>query len=125
MKNMLLFLLLLMGVTACKKDADAAPDGVLIRVRNASPYAFESVYVNTSGGENTYGQVAAGQSSDYKLFANAYSYAYIKVSANGQEVVWQPIDYVGEKPLEPGRYTYVLGIDDLANRRISLQLEKH
>ncbi|MBC6696589.1 hypothetical protein [Hymenobacter sp. BT190] len=124
MKNLLLFLCLMLGCVACKKDDDASPDGVAIRVRNASPYAFESVLVNTSDGENSYGALAIGQSTQYKPFASAYSYAYVKVMINGQAVVWQPIDYVGEKKLEDGKYTYVLGIEDLANQRISFRLEK-
>ncbi|WBA40146.1 hypothetical protein [Hymenobacter canadensis] len=124
MKNLLLILGLLLSCAACKKEDDATPGGVSIRVRNTSPFAFESVLVNTSDGENSYGQLAAGQSTDYKSFASAYRYAYVRVLVNGQEVVWQPIDYVGEQKLADGKYTYVLGIEDLANRRISLVLEK-
>ena len=124
MKNLLLILGLLLSCAACQKKDDAAPSGVSIRVRNSSQFAFESVLVNTSDGENSYGQLAAGQSTDYKSFASAYRYAYVKVLVNGQMVVWQPIDYVGEKKLENGKYTYVLGIEDLANRQISFRLEK-
>jgi hypothetical protein len=124
MKNLLLCLCLLLGCAACQKDGDATPGGVAIRVRNASPYVFESVLVNTSGGEHTYGALATGQSTSYESFASAYRYAYVKVMIDGQQVVWQPIDYVGEKKLEEGKYTYVLSIEDLANRRISFQLEK-
>lgn len=124
MKNSLLLLSLLLSCAACKKEDDANPGGLTIRIRNGSTYAFQSVYVNTSGGENTYGQLPAGQSTPYKSFASAYRYAYAKVLVDGQEVVWQPIDYVGEKKLEDGKYTYVLSIDDLANRRVSFRLEK-
>ncbi|AII53012.1 hypothetical protein [Hymenobacter sp. APR13] len=125
MKNPLLFLSLMLSCVACQKDDDASPKGVTIRVRNASPYAFESVLVNTNDGEQTYGALAMGQSTTYKSFTSAYRYAYVKVVTNGQTVEWQPIDYVGEKKLEDGKYTYVLNIEDLANRRISLQLEKN
>jgi hypothetical protein len=125
MRKWLLITSLGLSCAACSKKEDAEPDGVRIRVRNASPYVFESVDVDTSDGKNTYSQLAPGQSSDYKLFASAYRVAYARVIINGQTVVWQPVDYVGEKKLENGRYTYVLGIEDLANRRTSFQLEKN
>lgn len=123
MRNLLL-LCLLLGCAACQKDDAASPEGVAIRVRNVSPYTFESVYVNTSGGENTYGRLPTGQTTGYKSFARAYRYAYVRVLINGQQVTWQPIDYVGETQLADGNYTYVLSIPDLANRRMSLRLEK-
>ena len=110
---------------SCQKANDLEPQGITIRIRNASPYAFESVYVNTSGGENTYGPLAAGKSSQYLGgYTQAYRYAYVKVVINGQELVLQPIDYVGETPLSQGSYTYAIGVTDLARKQLSLQLEK-
>jgi len=82
------------------------------------------VYVNTSGGENTYGPVAAGQSTQYLGgYTKAYRYAYIKVVVDGQELVLQPIDYVGETLMTQGSCTYVVGVTDLARRQVSLQFE--
>jgi heat shock protein HslJ len=49
----------------------------------------------------------------------AYSYAYVKVTAGGDEFVLQPIDYVGESLLAPGEYTYVL---DVAEQQLLLTL---
>lgn len=107
--------------TACHKEES---EEVLIRVKNNSIYQLDSVYVTSPGGSHLYGSLRAGQSSEYSAFSEAYSYAYVRVMANGQQLVWQPIDYVGETPLKAGKYTYELNVTDLANRRISLTLAK-
>jgi hypothetical protein len=126
MKNLVLALLFCLGFCclSCDKASDLEPQGVVIRVRNASSYPFETVYVNTSGGENNYGPLAAGKSTQYLgNYTKAYRYANIKVVIAGQELVLQPFDYVGETPLTPGNYTYVIGVTDLARKQLSLQFE--
>ena len=128
MKTSLLFLLVCISCLccfSCKKNSDSEPQGVTIRIKNASPYQFESVYVNTSGGENNYGALAAGQSTPYLGgYKLAYNYAYIKVIINGEELVLQPIDYVGETPIKKGSCTYIIGVADLGRKGLSLQFEK-
>lgn len=127
MKSLLFALLFCLGFCclSCNKSNDLEPQGVVIRVQNASTYQFETVYVNTSGGENNYGTLRAGASSSYLGgYTKAYSYAYIKVVINGEELVLQPIDYVGETPLKAGNYTYVVNVVDFAQRRLSLKLER-
>jgi hypothetical protein len=111
----LLYSCLVLGLYSCKKEADASA-GVSIRVRNESSYPFTAVLVNTSGGENSYGSLRPGQNSDYHSFAKAYSYAYVKATVNGQDVLFQPVDYVGETPLQPGgQYTYAVDVVNSAN----------
>jgi hypothetical protein len=126
MKTILLCLCICLTLFSCRKD-DPTPEGIFIRVNNASQYPFDTIFVNTSGGENSYGPLGAGQSSACKSFARAYRYAYIKIVVQGQELVWQPFDYVGETPLEPGRYTYVVDVVEAANsssKQLTLRLEK-
>jgi hypothetical protein len=126
MKSILLYVCICITLFSCTKD-EVTPQGVSIRVSNASQYPFESIFVNTSGGENSYGSLGAGQSSAYKSFARAYRYAYLKIVVQGQELVWQPFDYVGETTLEPGRYTYVVDVVEAANsssKQLTLRLEK-
>jgi hypothetical protein len=106
--------------TSCKKEG---PDEIRIRVKNASSYRFESVYVNTSGGENRYGALVTKQVSDYAVYKGAYNYAYIKVMINGREMLLRPTDYVGETPLDPGKYTYVVDVEDLSDGRLKLTFE--
>ncbi|MET4106425.1 hypothetical protein [Hymenobacter sp. UYP22] len=107
---------------SCKKEEKDTK--VQIRARNASSYQFEAVQVLMPSGQHAYGTVSAGQSSDYATYSEAFSYAAVKVKINGQDLEWIPTDYVGETPLQPGKYTYVVGVTDIANGRLSLRLEQ-
>lgn len=108
MKLFLLYFSLCLSLFACKKNED---EGVYIRIRNISAYPFATTYVNTPGGDNQYGALSPAQNSDYHAFTKAYRYAYLKASVQGQDLVLQPYDYVGEQPLEPGHYTYIVNVE--------------
>jgi len=95
---------------------------VEIRVRNSSPYTYTNVYVNTSGGENTYGDIPPGAASDYKVFNFAYSYAQISLQIDTVDYLLQPIDYVGEHKLSSGKYTYEVSVYDTATHQLLLNL---
>lgn len=99
----LLISLFLLGCSNTNSDI------TLIRVKNISQFDFVDVIVNTSGGENNYGNILANAISGYESFDFAYSYAFIELKINNNTYTIQPIDYVGETPLTPGKYTY--GID--------------
>ena len=94
-----------------------APDAVLLRVENASSADFSSVLVRFPGAEARYGAVDAGAASAYREVETAYRYGYVEVEAGSATHRRVPIDYVGETPLEEGRYTFVL---DLAGDVLSL-----
>jgi len=87
---------------------------VSIRVKNASQFDFERVSVRFPGTDEPtdFGPIPSGGLSEFTRVTVAYRYAPIRVAAAGREWVFQPIDYVGEQPLEAGRYTYVLGVID-------------
>jgi hypothetical protein len=107
-----LILTLLFSINACSdKDEDLAKqttpgDHVNIRIMNASNFDYSDVYVNTSGHEFNYGTIGAGRSTGYQGFDRAYSYAYIELKIDGMVYRIQPVDFVGEKELEDGNYTY-------------------
>lgn len=93
-----------------------------IRIRNSSEIDFDSVrVVFPDRDEAQFGPVAKGASSDFKRRARAYRYAEIRVNAGGRELMLIPYDYVGERQLAPGRYSYVLGIQ---GDRLTVDLEK-
>ncbi len=110
------FLSLLLLLTSCTTKQ------VHLRVRNSSPYTYDSVVVNTSGGENTYGTIPAGAVSDYKTFDFAYSYAHISLYIDTANYFLLPIDYVGEQKLQSGNYTYEVSVYDTATHQLGLTL---
>jgi hypothetical protein len=100
---------LTLALTAC--DSPLLPWGggdVEIRIQNNSSFPFERVEVGFPEGRVNYGSIRANSASEYRGVSKAYRYAYIEVEIAGEELVLQPIDYVGESLLGPGRYTYVL-----------------
>lgn len=109
MRKLLAFLALFLpvfGAAGCEPPTGSA-DEVEIRVYNNSDYAFRDVVVN--GVE--LGDVPAGEYSRYAEFEEAYHYGAVSATVNGKELGITPIDYVGETPLPPGRYTYLLSAD--------------
>ena len=102
---------LLLGLMAC--DSSLSPFGggdVHIRIQNNSSFRFDRVDVVFPEDEVRYGSISANSSSAYREVSKAYRYAYIEVEVGGEELVLQPIDYVGETLLRSGRYTYVLNV---------------
>jgi hypothetical protein len=92
-----------------------------IRIRNDSEIDFDSVrVVFPDRDEAHFGPIPKGASSDFKSTKRAYRYAEIHVNAGGRELRLQPYDYVGERALTPGRYTYVLGVQ---GDRLTVNLE--
>lgn len=125
MKRFICILLFSLGCllqTACKKEE--SPNVVQIRIENTSNYRFDSVYVDTSGGENDYEMLNASEKTGYSTYTQAFRNAYVKVKIDGQELEWYPTDYVGETPLKPGKYTYMIGVNDLAAGRLSITLKE-
>ena len=99
------------------------PAEPMIRLHNASPQVLDSVSASFMGKIVPYGRLAPGEHSQYRAARGAYRYAYIEARVSGERFTLQPIDYVGETPLGPGRYTYRLTID-AGQRSIGLELER-
>lgn len=102
--------LLLAGCNAA--GSGSQPDDILLRIENVSSSLFSSVLVKFPGAEGSYGSIKPGGFSRYREFEIAYRYGYIEVASGGERYRLQPIDYVGEQPLEQGRYTYRLHIEE-------------
>jgi hypothetical protein len=83
-------------------------DDVEVRVRNFSTLDFDSVMVRFPRDTQRYGRVEAGRASSYAVVTEAYRYDYVEVWIGAEKYVLQPIDFVGESLLRPGRYTYGL-----------------
>ncbi len=99
-------LLPLAAVSACE-PLTGSSDDVEIRVYNNSDHTFHDVVVNGVA----LGDVAAGEYSRYAGFEEAYHYGAVSATVDGKPLGIMPIDYVGETPLRPGRYTYLVSAD--------------
>jgi hypothetical protein len=120
--NILLFFLLF-AIAGCGKTFLSNGETEL-RITNSSNSLFDSVIVNSPGGKQVYYNVASGTSSGYKTFSFLYSYAYVEVHFNNQMLKLQPIDYVGEEKLKPGKYSYMIGIVTGSQPSLSLVCKK-
>ena len=95
--------------------------GIQIRIGNESHASFSNVAVLFPEQEVDYGAVPVGRSSEYRRVTVAYAYARIDVQIGSTELRIQPIDYVGESQLPPGRYTYAL---DVIDGHLTLELKR-
>ena len=95
---------------------------VQIRIKNISAFDFIDVIVNTSGGENNYGNIISNQYSDYKTYDFAYRYAFVELKIDGNILILQPTDYVGEEKLNQGRYTYEINANEAGTQYEGLTL---
>jgi hypothetical protein len=97
---------LLLGLISCSKNEDR----ILLRVRNVSSEDFKNVRLY----DQSMGDIDAGQTTFYKEFETAYHIAYVEAEIKGVKTYIVPIDYIGEPPLENGKYTFEIGINPLA-----------
>ena len=79
---------------------------VCVRVENSTELDFQSFQVNFNGQTVSYGRLPAGAISEYRKVNAAYRYAYTEGLSGERRFILQPIDFVGERHLRPGAYTY-------------------
>ncbi len=103
---------------------DVVEGATNIRVHNASFYDFENVEINPFNEPTNFGDVRRGEKTGYQPFEIAYRYAYVRLFIDDKEFIIQPIDYVGETPLGPGKFTYVLKVVDFKNRILDISAVK-
>jgi len=106
MKKLLLLVIFVTVLFGCSKNDDPNTSEVNIRLSNISEFDFQNIVVNTSTGNVNFENSKAGQMTEYKVFEKAYRYAFIELEIDNETYTIQPIDYVGETPLENGNYTY-------------------
>ena len=97
-------------LSACS-DPFSTDDGTHIRLRNASTFDFTAVTFNPGTSELKFARIAPGTVTNYVPVANAYRYGYLDLLIDGEHQTLQPIDYVGERFIGDGRFTYVITID--------------
>jgi len=124
MKKSIILFLTLCTFLSCSIPKDENLLGVSIRLTNVSQYDFKNITVDTSTGITPFEDIDAGESTDYQVFELAYRYAFIELEIDGETFTIQPIDYVGETPLENRLYTYQINANDSPDQygRLTLTL---
>lgn len=98
----------LMYMHRFNETGEAAPDKPMLRIRNLTGRDITTMTVGTATGKQTFGPIKAGESSDY-VPTTVYSYAVFAITfADGRVIDTGAADWVGETPLGPGWYTYVI-----------------
>lgn len=81
---------------------------VTVRLKNETGSDMHNVSVNFRGQVIDYGFIGKGEYSKYHAVDRAYGYAHVEWKADGRIKWVVPVDYVGEKELEAGHYTYII-----------------
>jgi hypothetical protein len=96
---------LLLALGACS-SLFSPDDDTLIRLENATALELTNVTFSSGHDPIDFERIAPGARTEYVEVERSYSYGYLKVTANGGEYTIQPIDYVGEEEIGPGRFTF-------------------
>ena len=81
----------------------------LLRVENRGYSDLQDLTVWFPRERVEFGDVPAGQLSGYRLvFGGVYQYAAYEITVDGERKIQPVIDWVGETPLLPGSYIYVI-----------------
>jgi hypothetical protein len=102
-----------------------APDQTLeVRVHNGSTFTFGEGVLYTHRDSITFTALGPGQETPYQEVERAYRIATAQVVTGSDTARLQVIDFVGEEPLKPGRYTYVLSFFEGRTTSLTLDLQK-
>jgi hypothetical protein len=97
--------ILMLALAACSNPfSEEGP--TLVRLENTSAVELTDVTFSSGHDPLTFARIAPGERTEYVEVESSYSYGYLKVTANGRVHVIQPIDYVGESEIGPGRFTW-------------------
>lgn len=105
---------------------EVAAGSVQVRVKNIGDRRLSDVVTSLPSWEQlSVGSLGTGEAGGYRIVLRAYSYTYVIATERGEKREYQPIDYVGETPLSPGRYTYEIQVvEGEGGPRLELQLSQ-
>jgi hypothetical protein len=75
-----------------------------IRVRNLSAVQLRDVRL----GRALYGNIGAGETTSYRTWGPAFAMSAMRFDVDGKSYSHVPIDYVGDKPLGAGHFTFMI-----------------
>lgn len=103
--------ILFLTLVNCSKTDILEGVPVDIRVKNISPYDFDSVMI----WDINLGPIESHGMSNYFTRDIGYDKASILIKIDSFQFGQTVIDYVGEKPLRKGRYTFEIDLSELSN----------
>ncbi len=103
---------------------DPNPDDVEIRINNEARTTLDSIYLNTSGGEQDYSVLLWTRKSSYKSFEFAYQIFHLRFKAYDKKFEYRPQDYSGESKVDAGKYTLSIKDLDSNNLTFTYRLER-
>jgi hypothetical protein len=123
MKNLIFVLIIILSVLSCKKTKFSPEGPTDVRVRNLSlsDTSYIQVILDTSGGKDTLGNVAAGGVSEYFRFDKAFPKAEISAMVNGQLFSTGPVDYNGMTYIGQAKITYEVRISNYSAKKLEIK----
>jgi hypothetical protein len=113
---------LLVALAACPAPIHTRPARASVRLCNDTGFAIRHV---TWGSTYTRDSLAAGTCTGYETPAmTMYGYTYVKFDVKTDEFLIQPIDYMGEVPLDAGEWSYHLAVLDYAKRHADVSARR-
>lgn len=104
-----LALWILAGLSACGPGGTAE---IEVRINNISQFDFTDVSV----ADQSFGDIAAGGSSDFVIVTTRFGYAVVKLTADGRKVTGQTLN-MGAK-----RFTYEIDVVDLLAGQLAISV---
>lgn len=111
------FALILCG---CKKVSNGPND---VRLQNISDFTYTELFVDTSEGQNEYGTLVPGETSEYKWFKYAFNEAYIRCRIQGVLYKTDTVNFTALVPLPAGYVTYTIDADT-ANKKLIMDVSE-
>lgn len=115
------FFALVVLLSTCRKEAPPEPQKppnvpvekpaateLRIRVQNQGAEVLEDIKVNFHGQLESFGSLQPKAFSEYRKVKASYKYGLSEATVGGRQLKLQPTDFLGEKPLPPGDYTWGL-----------------
>lgn len=122
MKKLIIILIIILSVVACKKTKYEPEGPTDVRVKNSCDVPFTEVRVNISDSSKLMGNISAGGYSDYVRFNKAFVVAEISAKVSGQLFSTGIADYTGKTYQGQVKLTYEVWISDFTNRKLAMRV---
>jgi hypothetical protein len=119
-KKIIFLFVIAVCLLACKKTKFAPEGPTDVRVENLSDVAWLQVIVNTSGGIDTLGNIAAHAKSAYFRFDKAFNVAEISATIGGEKYSTGVPNYTYLAYIGQAKITYSVWISDPTHKVLEI-----